>query len=434
MPGSAPKYALEAYGRTGVVLVGLAWIVGGCARADRRIELEVCDGLDNDLDGRADEGFGLGEPCGDPELGGTVVCSTPFAVRCSAQTSPSNGGSGGGGSGGASGGASGGEAGGDGEVEGGDDCRVLANWAAAPTDGRLPTACEDRGCDGQDCCAQQVLTCTPDLDGFRFAYRICQKLGGDDGGKPVEGPSWAVCDFAGVYDFSSFDAASRGERGIVEVRFCVEAPVTGAQLQLWYGQHPLRKALRLKAAGERLETGCYVRHFDAAAAEVPTWCAIPESCLREAEACPTRSCLEDFATKATEWSSSPEAIDPACGSVDSAPYYDLSTTRLTLAAEGCDFAEGEVSGVVRIDSVKLVSRSCACSEEKPCNAASDRPRCYAGAASRCSDDDRLGVCGPRDIGCIGPPGPGVDCTVEVDGATYQGKTRCEQGGYVCTLD
>src|SRR5204863_207730 len=40
---------------------------------------EICDGKDNDCDGEADEGFGVGESCSAP---GVLVCAGPAATRC----------------------------------------------------------------------------------------------------------------------------------------------------------------------------------------------------------------------------------------------------------------------------------------------------------------------------------------------------------------
>jgi hypothetical protein len=323
-------------------------------------------------------------------------------------------------------------------------CQIVDTLKSVGSD-ELPTTCEDnKRCPSQGCCHGIVAECSADgAGGVRFSFDICS----DD-------RKWAVCDFNGVYDFSGFDAAKGGDR-ILEVRFCVEEEITGGRLNLWYGQHPLRKSLPLVHG--RLGVGCYVRHFNTQNALFPGWCDMPTVCwpTPNERTCTSADCNVAFESVTTQWGSN-VALDTACRQDENArdgganlpqeeleaswvkarneymqnkQYYPLTSTRLTLAAEECTSL---TSGTIHVESVKLIASGCACSENAPCSRQSDRSHCFTKPPDIC-EPTGSGACSLDDLGCTGPPGPGVPCAIIVDGGTFEGITRCDRGRYVCEL-
>jgi hypothetical protein len=238
----------------------------------------------------------------------------------------------------------------------------------------------------------------------------------------------------------------------MEVSFCVEEQASGA-LNLWYGQHPLRKWLPLIGEGTSLGPGCYVRYFAGSDAVFPKWCDIPATCKQD---CPTPQCLAGYRTATEQWAASNITLDVDChreedsnlqGYTDAqiqawaqglisfyetiASGFSLSSTQITLTAEWCDSVP--MAGLVHLDAIRFLPASCLCSDNLPCDGHSDRPTCHALPDNQCVSRPRDGACGASSLGCAGPPGPGTDCVFAAGDAAFPGKTECIDGAYVCAM-
>lgn len=269
----------------------------------------------------------------------------------------------------------------------------------------IPIGSVQRGCPTNDC---SYVSCDKDTSGGLVMKYAIDCRSGDH--------IWALCNFAPEQSFVDFDLAYDAE-GIMEVVFCVDvAPIEG-EINLWYGRHPIRKILRLVRAGEVLGPGCYVRYFAPSQARFPGWDEIPKDCREKCGDVP-RSCLAEFRATVDEYAH-----------MDGGASYDFRATGMQLAAENCD---GEASGTIRLTGIKHLSGGCGCSGSGPC-AGADRPQCRLTEPGECAWPGDLppGVCGPRSIGCTGPPGTGVPCTVTVGERTCESLTECVDGQYVC---
>jgi hypothetical protein len=274
----------------------------------------------------------------------------------------------------------------------------------------IPVESVAKSCSAPDC---PGIGCDKDASGaLLMSYTICG----------ASNPAWAVCELTLDEDMSTFDL-SYGATGIIEVVFCVEEADLPGEVNLWYGRHPLRKKLALVTSGSVLPTGCYVRYFSPFQAQFPNWPETPESC-RGACGSGHETCLGDFRT-ATE----------TAAKDDGGVGYNLNATTVQLAAEGCASTDEGRRGHIRISWVKVLSDGCLCSDSSRCLGA-DRPVCRPADPQTCGPwptDLPPGVCGPTQIGCAGPPGPGVACTVTVGGKTCQGLTECVEGRYLCPV-
>ncbi len=321
-------------------------------------------------------------------------------------------------------------------------CSVEQTLKAA--DGNTSASCDDVGPCPADGCCDGVGTCSPDGNGgVRLAYSIC-----------ADARAWTSCDLGGRYDLSEFDAGG-SENQILAVSFCVEQAVTGADLNLWYGQHPLRKFLPLKDSQAPLAVGCYVRYFTQARLRYPQgWCDVPTEC--ESSVCGSPACGAAFAAKAEAWTTN-VVLDTACyQDQNAAPAgahltseqlqtsltnlaaqytanadgFSLHHTHITITAEGCS---SEATGVVDVKSIQLLTAGCSCSSADDCRDPGDRPYCSLEPSDQC-DTQSLGVCSLESNDCVGPPGPAVACSVHAGDSDFTGVTRCENGHYVCALD
>jgi hypothetical protein len=244
--------------------------------------------------------------------------------------------------------------------------------------------------------------------------------------------AWASCELSANENLAAFDVAYEGT-GIIEVIFCIESPPGDAHaLNLWYGRHPLEKMLALARPGATQPGQCYARYFSPQQSRFPGW-TVPTSCKQCSDAgnggegiCEGRcgpgldSCPEQFRM----------AIDSHVAGVDGgAPGsdYDLRKTRLRLTAEW-----GAGSGTVRLRSIKHLTGFCLCDEDSVCRTG-DRLKCWRAQPLDCGPWPlgRGGVCGPRELGCTGPPGEETECTVTSAGKTCMSKIECVDGKYVC---
>ncbi|HEY7373984.1 MAG TPA: hypothetical protein VIF57_17620 [Polyangia bacterium] len=268
----------------------------------------------------------------------------------------------------------------------------------------LAPACPRDVCDGQ--------SCTKDTGGgLVMSYDIdCTNAE----------RAWAVCELALGQDLTTFDTAY-GDDGIIEVVFCVEGADLRGGLNLWYGRHPLRRKLALVLRDEVLGPGCYLRLFTPAQARFPDWEGIPATCKGQCGA-GGEGCSSDFRA----------AIADYVAADGGGPDYDLHATRVQLAAEDC---AATASGRVRLTSLRVLSDGCFCSTTADCTTA-DRPVCRRANPGDCGpwpSGMPPGVCGPTSIGCAGPPGAGVACTVSVGARACAGVTECVEGKYVCPV-
>jgi hypothetical protein len=229
--------------------------------------------------------------------------------------------------------------------------------------------------------------------------------------------AWGVCGIAVSQNLANFDIAYGGS-GVLEVVFCVESTNLQGGVNLWYGKDPLRKKLELVLRDEILPAGCYVRYFSPSQAVFPSWPGIPSSCAGQCGA-GKDTCSADFQAAISSY---------VATKGDTA--YDLHTTYVQIAAEDCSKT---ASGSLSVSWVRYLNDGCLCSDSGECTS-SDRPSCRTVSPEICgpwSPSLPPGVCGPSSIGCSGPPGIGVPCTVSIGNKVCGGLTECAEGRYVC---
>jgi hypothetical protein len=193
--------------------------------------------------------------------------------------------------------------------------------------------------------------------GGPFALNYCCDVG-----------MFAQCHIEKV-DLNRFDADHEAS-GVLEVAFCLSAPVTRSMLHLWYGRYPFRKALPLVGTDGLdlvLGPGCYVRYFapqDALCAAYdprfplpvskPDNIPFPSKCIGPPPNFYTWPCKDGRWTVAGE----------ECR-------FDYDQTSLWITVENCI---GRSESTVSLQSVRLLSADCTCSSDDQC-IGTGRPRC-----------------------------------------------------------
>jgi hypothetical protein len=174
---------------------------------------------------------------------------------------------------------------------------------------------------------------------------------------------YATCVFAGPTDLESFDV-DFGNQGFLEVTFEVLSASVVGKLHLSYGKNPGRKYVPLVERGQSLGRGLYRKYF------------APEQ-LKYASA--SSICTE---------------MCGPCPAIHDDPRYRFDATDMTLVAEGCASA---VDATIRLHSVRIASRGCACVTDSDCARHEDRNACELpnSGTGACGWPSRLapGMCG-----------------------------------------
>lgn len=183
----------------------------------------------------------------------------------------------------------------------------------------------------------------------------------------VNGPPFAGCTFARA-DLRKFDGHFDNDGVDLEVTFCVASPGVPGELNLWYGENPFRRLLRLIDKNRYAVAGCYVTHFAAHQAQTPAFAEIAPECHDQCGENGGSACRLDLVD---------ENADPT-----QAP--------LTIVAENTDEA---VVGQVWVKSVRFVSNHCRCRTDRDC-ADAKRPSCqpFAETPMCPAPETALGVC------------------------------------------
>jgi len=210
---------------------------------------------------------------------------------------------------------------------------------------------------------------------------------------------WSVCIAANAHDLSGFDGDA-GNAGALAVEFCIDGPIP-TDVNLWYGQDPWRKRLRLlrREEAQTIPPGphCYTRYFS-----------------------PGDACFADFPDL-------PAKCRNRCGTTDADCTVNFSATPVLLAVEGCAAAS---SGVIALKSVTYHPSGCLCSDNSSCDATRE---CRLA-------DLPLPVCPATDPKCGGVcvsatcAGKGSPCQVQVGAQICQSTITCLQGQSVCAVE
>jgi hypothetical protein len=212
---------------------------------------------------------------------------------------------------------------------------------------------------------------------------------------------FATCIVSGPVDLSTFDV-DFGNEGILEVTFEVVSSSLAGKLNLNYGKHPRRKYVPLLAKGEVIPKGTYRKYFTPGQAK--------------------------FA------SASPICTE-ACGScpqIHNDPDFRFDASDITLVGEDCATS---VDAIIRLQSLRLVSRGCGCISDADCTSNDERSACYepGSGAGSCGwpSSAAPGMCGQATCDTNVPLGS--PCQVTVTNMTCAGTWQCRGGAAVCEV-
>ena len=194
-------------------------------------------------------------------------------------------------------------------------------------------------------------------------------------------------------------------------------------LNLWYGEYPRRKFLRLLTSGEAAASArlCFVRrfspedaecgHFDKATTDATVLAGIPEACRLDPGEGDNWHCRG-------RWRDRGEL----CG-------FDYKNKPLWITGESCTTdVEVEVTDL----SIRYFSGTCRCQESADCRETA-RPACVGGGSSQC-DESRFycgGTCEPATSNCTGASTP---CEVRPRAGTIcNSRVTCLDGQPVCPI-
>jgi hypothetical protein len=240
-------------------------------------------------------------------------------------------------------------------------------------------------------CAVDRLRCSGDDDSATMSY--CFDCDYKEG--------WMVCNFGQPQDMTRFDLGYTGE-GALAINFCLEGTLMTGELNLWYGTHPNRRKIPLKAVGEQLAPGCYTRLI-----------------------APEDVCTPGYSDAACKTN--------ACGkaaAVCRVPGLDKAF--IAVAAESACSAPSQ--GTVRLRSVTYYPPECLCLPSRTCPGDS---ACSLGdghglPSAACSGEKRCtGVCMTSAEACEDAAWQGLACEVTFGARTCAGALRCVDGAPFC---
>lgn len=212
------------------------------------------------------------------------------------------------------------------------------------------------------------VACRPLLGGGVLMTYCFQSIDPKITDSEAKKPPFAGCTIART-DMRRFDAYYAHAPRDLEVRFCVGAPGLSGELNLWYGQNPNRRLLRLVDHGEYAVEGCYVAHFASEQAQTPSFQEIPEACHEACGATGGDACRLDLTDDKGDPTKAPMAI---------------------VAENSAEPATARVW----VETIRLVDSRCRCDADRDCVDPS-RALCEPFAAVAACPASGHGVCGDR---------------------------------------
>jgi hypothetical protein len=209
------------------------------------------------------------------------------------------------------------------------------------------------------------VACRPLLGGGVLMTYCFQSIDPQVTDPEAKKPPFAGCTIART-DMRRFDAYYANAPGDLEVRFCVGSPGLPGELNLWYGQNPNRRLLRLVDHAHYAVEGCYVAHFANVQAQTPAFQEIPEACREACGATGGDACRLDIAD---------DIGDP---------------TKAPVAIVAENSAE-PTTARVWVETIRLVDARCRCDADRDCVDPS-RPLCEPFASVTACPASEHGVC------------------------------------------